>query len=81
MYDFCQVMHNIATAVKNAIEPMFGTDPMTATSTGVLAQSAKNKNWIKKARKVCCTPDHTAVASTWHWKFTTYMHLHTLTVQ
>ena len=37
-------MHNIAIAVKNAIEPMFGSALMTAT------QPSQNKQWTKKAR-------------------------------
>ena len=57
-------MHNIANAVKNAIEPMFGNALMMAT------QSSQNKQWIKKARKVhtCSHPNSLRV----QWRASTF---------
>ena len=51
-------MHNIAIAVKSAMEPMFGNALMTAM------QSSQNKQWIKKARKVYTLNTHSTRAVT-----------------
>ena len=63
IFDFYQTIDNAATAVKDAIEPMFSDASMAAAISHGDPDSVQNTKWMQTARKVHCrrNNNHTAL--------------------
>ena len=48
-------MYDTAIAIKDVIEPMFGNAIITAARNCADPGSDQEKDWIQKARQVCCS--------------------------